>query len=192
MKIILGSNSPRRKELLKQMDIEFEVRSPNVEEEIDKNLSMFEIPIDIVLQKIRSIEKFPDEIIICADTLVFLNGEPIGKPNTLAEAKAMLRRISGNTHVVITAVAIAYDNEICTFSDQSTVQFKVLEAIDIDYYVDTFKPLDKAGSYGIQEWIGAIGIERIQGSYNNVMGLPTHLLHPYLKDIKNKKGAKPL
>ncbi|MCF8219915.1 MAG: Maf family nucleotide pyrophosphatase [Cryomorphaceae bacterium] len=185
MKIILGSNSPRRKELLAQLGITFEVRSINFEEFVDDKLPYLEIPKDIAQQKLSALShtKSADELIICADTLVFLEGRPLGKPNSMEEAQEMLTLLSGKTHEVITAVGIAYQDRHLIFDELTTVTFTQLTPEEIAYYINTYAPLDKAGSYGIQEWIGLIGVRRIEGSYSNVMGLPTHRLHRVLQDF---------
>ena len=185
MKIILGSNSPRRKELLSQLGVTFEVRSIDFEEFVNEKLPYRDIPKDIAQQKLRelSASKSADELIICADTLVFMDGRPIGKPSSLGEAVEMLTLLSGKTHEVITAVGITFQDRYLIFDELTTVTFDQLTPQEIAYYINTYTPLDKAGSYGIQEWIGLVGVRSIEGSYTNVMGLPTRSLHRALKDF---------
>jgi septum formation protein len=190
MNIILGSNSPRRKELLSQLGFTFEIRAISFKEQIDQSLDYKEIPKDIVSQKLTAmINKLGNEdLIICADTLVFFEEIAIGKPSSKAHAVSILNQLSGKTHEVITAVGIAYKNTSKIFSETTEVSFNVLSAEAIHYYVETYTPLDKAGAYGIQEWIGLIGVSSIKGSYTNVMGLPTQRVFDELTAI-TKKGA---
>lgn len=190
MNIILGSNSPRRKELLSQLGFTFEIRAISFEEQIDQRLDYKEIPKDIVSQKLSAmINKLGSEdLIICADTLVFLDGKAIGKPSSKDDAVSILNELSGNTHEVITAVGFSYKHDTKIFSETTEVTFNVISAEAIHFYVDTYSPLDKAGAYGIQEWIGLIGVSSIKGSYTNVMGLPTQRVFDELTAI-TKKGA---
>ena len=190
MNIILGSNSPRRKELLSQLGFTFEIRAISFEEQIDQRLDYKEIPKDIVSQKLSAmINKLGSEdLIICADTLVFLDGKAIGKPSSKDDAVSILNELSGNTHEVITAVGFSYKHDTKIFSETTEVTFNVISAEAIHFYVDTYSPLDKAGAYGIQEWIGLIGVSFIKGSYTNVMGLPTQRVFDELTAI-TKKGA---
>jgi septum formation protein len=183
VRIILGSNSPRRKELLQHLGVSFEVRSVAFEELINDQLAYDEVPCDIVRQKLDKMAdtQAADELLICADTLVFHEGKPLGKPKSTIEAVEMLQRLSGKNHEVITAVGIAQKEQRIIFKEHTDVYFEVLSMDDINTYVNNFNPLDKAGSYGIQEWIGLIGVSRIEGSYTNVMGLPTHRLYQELK-----------
>ena len=191
MKIILGSNSPRRKELLSQLGLEFAVRKGNFEEVINYTLHYSEIPSDIVTQKLKEMSRnqAKDELIICADTLVFLAGNPIGKPSSKAHAVSILSQLSGKTHEVITAVGISYQDRIKIFSETTEVTFRDLTLAEINYYIKTFNPLDKAGAYGIQDWIGLIGIRSMKGSYTNVIGLPTQRLFIELSHFNIKKGT---
>lgn len=185
MKIILGSNSPRRKELLSQLGFAFEVRTIEFDEYVDVKLPYRDIPKDIAHQKLKALgtTKSEDELIICADTLVFLDGRPIGKPKSAEEALEMLTLLSGKTHEVITAVGINFQEKHMVFDEITRVTFDELAAEDLEYYITNYLPLDKAGSYGIQEWIGLVGISSIVGSYTNVMGLPTQRLHRELKSF---------
>ena len=182
-KIILGSNSPRRRELLAGLDIAFEVDTRNnFEEKYDPETPIEHIPEVLAEGKSygfhRKLEE--NEILITSDTLVMCEDRVMGKPHSREEALDMLRFLSGKEHKVITAVTIR-DNGTCrTSSDTAIVYFKELSDNEIEYYVDTFKPFDKAGAYGIQEWIGYIGIGKIEGSFFTIMGLPVHLVYQEL------------
>ena len=185
-KIILASGSPRRKELLAGLCIDFEVDTRNSFEEVySPDIPHEEIPEVLSIGKSngfhRPLEK--DEILITSDTLVLCEGEVMGKPGSREEAYEMLKMLSGQEHKVITAVSIRNHERIVTFSDTSIVSFKSLTDNEIYFYIDTFKPFDKAGAYGIQEWIGYIGIERIEGSYFTIMGFPVHLVYKHLQDF---------
>ena len=219
--IILGSASPRRKELLAELDLTFEVDArTNFEERIPEGLSCEEIPRYLAEGKSRGFHRplEPDELLITADTLVFLGTEALGKPRDREDAVRMLRELSGKAHTVTTGVCIRTGSPLSSdslnfhghpgsplshgsscasdaldasglsgapamesFTDSSLVHFAELTDADIAYYVDRYKPYDKAGAYGIQEWIGAAAITRIEGSYYNVMGLPTAPLWHHLK-----------
>jgi septum formation protein len=182
-KIILGSNSPRRKELLAGLNIDFTVDTGNTfEETYDPSTPHEQIPE--VLSKGKSygfhrpLEE--DEILITSDTLVLCGDRVIGKPHSREEAYDMLRFLSGREHKVITAVTIRDTKSCTTSSDTAIVNFKELSDNEIYYYIDNFKPFDKAGAYGIQEWIGYIGIGKIEGSYFTIMGFPVHLVYQEL------------
>ena len=182
-KIILASASPRRRELLAGLCVDFEVDTRNYfEETYNSDIPHEEIPEVLSIGKSngfhRPLEK--DEILITSDTLVLCEGEVMGKPGSREEAYDMLKMLSGQDHKVITAVSIRNHERIVTFSDTSIVSFKSLTDSEIYFYIDTFKPFDKAGAYGIQEWIGYIGIDRIEGSYFTIMGLPVHLVYQEL------------
>ena len=182
-KIILGSNSPRRKELLAGLCIEFTVDTGNTFEEIyDENTPHERIPEVLSEGKSygfhRTLEA--DEILITSDTLVLCGDRVMGKPHSREEAIDMLRDLSGRDHKVITAITVRDEHTCITSSDTAIVNFKKLSDNEIEYYVDTFKPFDKAGAYGIQEWIGYIGIGRIEGSFFTIMGLPVHLVYQEL------------
>lgn len=182
-KIILGSNSPRRKELLGGLDIDFEVDTRNNFEEIyDPQTPHERIPE--VLSEGKSYgfhrELADDEILITSDTLVLCEDRVMGKPHDHDEAADMLRFLSGRQHKVITAITLR-DRERCsTVSDTAIVWFKELSDNEIEYYIEEYKPFDKAGAYGIQEWIGYMGISKIEGSYFTIMGLPVHLVYQEL------------
>lgn len=182
-KIILGSNSPRRKELLAGLDIDFTVDTGNTFEEVyDEDTPHERIPEVLSEGKSygfhRQLET--DEILVTSDTLVLCEERVMGKPHSREEAIDMLRHLSGKGHEVITAVTVRDCRSCSTVSDTARVYFKDLTDSEIEYYVDTYRPFDKAGAYGIQEWIGYIGIGRIEGSYFTIMGLPVHLVYQEL------------
>ena len=195
MRLILGSKSPRRRELLAGIDIPFKSVLIKSDESYPSELQAGEIPIFISQMKARAYTKplAEDEVLITADTIVWLDGEMLGKPKDEADARRMLRLLSGKTHQVYTAVTFRVspssfykkkDKELHSFVCQSDVTFRQLTDDEISYYVRTYRPLDKAGAYGIQEWIGFIGVTGIQGSYFNVMGFPIQRVYSYLKSIE--------
>ena len=182
-KIILASGSPRRRELLAGLDIEFEVDTRNTFEEIYPSDTPHErIPEVLSEGKSYGFHRAlaEDEILITSDTLVLCGDRVMGKPHSREEAIDMLRHLSGKGHEVITAVTVRDCRACSTVSDTARVYFKDLSDSEIEYYVDTYRPFDKAGAYGIQEWIGYIGIGKIEGSYFTIMGLPVHLVYQEL------------
>ena len=184
MKIILASNSPRRKELLSGLGLDYEIRTlQGLDESYPEGLTMEEIPQYISRKKAAAYSLNPDELLITADTIVWLDGEVLGKPADEAEARQMLRKLSGRTHQVVTGVTLTTTNLQHSFASVSQVTFAQLSDAEIDYYVTHYHPLDKAGAYGIQEWIGYIGVKAIEGSYFNVMGLPVQRLYTELKKL---------
>ena len=206
MKIILASNSPRRKELLAGLGFDYEVRTlQGLDESYPEGLSMEEIPQYISRKKAAAYDIGADELLITADTIVYLDGEVLGKPADEAEAKQMLRKLSGKTHQVVTGVTLKTPLNLplkgrlaeqdslpsregrggssISFASVSQVTFAQLSEAEIDHYVTHYRPLDKAGAYGIQEWIGYIGVTRIEGSYFNVMGLPVQRLYSEMKKL---------
>lgn len=181
--IILGSNSPRRKELLLGLNIDFQVDTGNTFEEVYSEDTPHErIPEVLSEGKSNGFHRplEQDEILITSDTLVLCEDRVMGKPHSREEAYDMLRYLSGREHKVITAITIRDDSKTKTLSDTAIVHFKELSDNEIYYYIDNFKPYDKAGAYGIQEWIGYIGIDRIEGSYFTIMGFPVHLVYQEL------------
>lgn len=183
-KIILGSASPRRRELLAGLDLEFTVDTGNTFDEVyDADVPAEDIPA--VLSKGKSFgfhrELDQNEVLITSDTLVLCGDRVMGKPHSRDEAIDMLKTLSGRDHKVITAITIRDNTKCRTSSDTAVVHFKSLTDSEIEYYVDAYKPFDKAGAYGIQEWIGYIGIDRIDGSYFTIMGLPVHLVYSELQ-----------
>lgn len=182
--IILASRSPRRQELLRGIGIDFSVLSKDVDESYPSNLSVYDVAPYLSLKKAKAFnnDELPDNyMIITADTLVVVDEMILGKPKDYDEACKMLRFLSGKRHSVITGVSVRTKEKMKTFSVTSKVSFDILDEEEIDYYVNNYKPYDKAGSYGIQEWLGYIGVNSVEGSYFNVMGLPTHKLYQILK-----------
>lgn len=176
--IILASNSPRRKQFLKNLGLTFTVKPANVNEEYPSQLQGKDIALYIAQQKASVFTNLnTNEMVITCDTIVWIDNEALGKPENKEEAIQMLQQLSGKTHEVISAVCIKSSQKKELFYDVTEVRFNNLNLLDIEYYVDTFKPFDKAGSYGIQEWIGLIGIEKINGSYTNVVGMPMEKLY---------------
>ena len=182
--VLLGSQSPRRRNLIAQLGFE-QIRTTVAkgDETYPEDLPSYQIPGFLAQKKAQELtgEKQNNEVLITADTMVFLNKTILGKPGNKHQAKEMLRQLSGNTHTVITGVCLVYKEKEIVFSEKTDVKFARLPDEEIDYYVEKFNPLDKAGSYGIQEWIGYTGIEKINGCYYNVMGLPLHRLYAELK-----------
>ena len=179
-KIVLGSNSPRRRELLAGLDIEFEVQTiPGIDESFPKTLRPDEVPVYIARKKAEAYipSMSADELLITADTIVWTFGEILGKPKDREDAISL----SGRVHEVITGVCITTKEKTVSFFASSAVCFASLNNDEIAYYVDKYRPFDKAGSYGIQEWIGYVAVEAINGSFYNVMGLPVRLLYQELK-----------
>ena len=181
--IILGSNSPRRKELLGGLDIDFQVDTGNTFEEVYAP----ETPQEQIPELLSEVKSYGfhtpleyNEILITSDTLVLCGDRVMGKPSSREDAIDMIRCLSDKNHKVITAITLRDKDRCQTLSDTALVHFKALSDSEIEYYVDTYKPFDKAGAYGIQEWIGYIGIDKIEGSYFTIMGLPVHLVYQEL------------
>ncbi len=173
--IILASNSPRRRELLRGLDIAFDVRvQPDIAEDYPADTAPADVAAYISREKANAYKDTiaENELIITADTVVIVGNEILGKPHDDAEAKEMLHKISGRKHQVVTGVCLTTTEKQRCFSVSTDVTFKNLKEEEIDYYIETYRPLDKAGAYGIQEWIGYIGVTALEGSYFNVMGLP--------------------
>ena len=182
-KIILASNSPRRRELLTGLGLAFEVRVlEGVDERYPESLPADDVAEYIAAEKAEAYRSVmqPDELLITADTVVICDGEVLGKPVDEADACRMLRQLSGKTHHVVTGVCLTTTNDQRRFSVTTEVTFKPLTDSEIRYYVDNYHPLDKAGAYGIQEWIGYIGCTGLRGSYYNVMGLPVQRIYTEL------------
>lgn len=182
--IILASKSPRRQELLKGIGLPFSVLTKEVEESFPANISVNDVAPYLSIKKAKAFDEseLPENyMVITADTLVVVDDKIFGKPKDAEEARQMLRLISGKKHSVVTGVSIRTKEKIKTFSTTSKVSFDVLDENEINHYVNEYKPFDKAGAYGIQEWIGYIGVNGVEGSYFNVMGLPTQKLYKMLK-----------
>jgi septum formation protein len=179
--IILASKSPRRQELLQLMGIDFKVVLRDVDESYPAGLSPSDIAVYIAEKKAKAFDEVIDnEIVITADTIVSLEGKILGKPDNEAHAFEILSDLSGKRHEVITAVSLLKNHKLTSFYEVSEVFFKELSAEQIKYYVSTYSPMDKAGAYGIQEWIGLVAVEKINGSYSNIVGLPTQRLYEEL------------
>lgn len=188
MEIILGSQSPRRRELMAGLDWPFTAITIDADESYPASLQAGDIPYYISRAKARAYENqlLPDQLLITADTIVWLDGCMLGKPHDEAEAITMLRALSGKTHQVYTAVTFAQKGkELDTIVDKTDVTFADLSEEEIISYVRKYRPLDKAGAYGVQEWIGYIACSAMNGSYFNVMGLPVHKVYEYIKNHTN-------
>ena len=180
--IVLGSNSPRRRELLNDMGVKFRVEAiKGIDETYPDSLPVEEIPVYLARIKAEGHALQPKELLITADTIVVLDESVLGKPISEVDAHRMLRALSGRAHRVISGVCVTTENRTESFADTSIVYFAELTDDEIDYYIKHYRPLDKAGAYGIQEWIGNIGISGINGDFYNVMGLPTRKLYQLLK-----------
>lgn len=186
MKLILGSKSPRRKELLASIVMQFEIRTKETDENYPETLPIEQVAEYIAQLKADDLieDLKDDEILLCADTTVQIDNILLGKPKDAIEATKMLSLLSGRTHIVTTGVVIASNEMELSFSVKTEVTFKPLSMDEIEYYIETYQPFDKAGSYGIQEWIGYIGIQKINGSYNNVVGLPTQEVYQALQKFE--------
>lgn len=193
--ILLGSASPRRRALLAGLDLPFTAINIDADESYPAELQAGDIPYYISRAKARAYvnQLQPDQLLITADTIVWLDGHMLGKPHDADEAKAMLRSLSGKTHQVYTAVTFAQKSQqptansqslvLSTLVDRTDVTFAELTDAEIDYYVSHYRPFDKAGAYGVQEWIGYIACTGMHGSYFNVMGFPVHLVYQHLKSL---------
>ena len=190
-KIILASNSPRRRELLAGLDIQFEVKVlDGIDESYPQDLPADEVAIYISKAKAEAYKAViaDSELVITADTVVVLGDKVLGKPSNREEAFDMLKALSGKTHRVITGACLTTQQEQRSLSVVSEVTFKTLADWEINYYIDNYRPYDKAGAYGIQEWIGYIGVTALRGSYFNVMGLPVQRIYQELLSMEGKDG----
>jgi len=182
--LILASKSPRRQELMQLMELDFKVLLKDVDESYPNELEPADIACYIAEKKaLAFIEERLTSLVITADTIVAYNGEILGKPADAADAKIMLTKLSGTTHQVYTGVSLAHKDKLVTFYDETEVCFRELSEAEIEHYIIKYNPLDKAGSYGIQDWLGFIAVEKITGSYTNVMGLPTEKLYNALSNF---------
>ncbi|UOE41096.1 Maf family protein [Chryseobacterium suipulveris] len=185
MKLLLASNSPRRKELLQNLGFSFEVVSVDCDEHYPQNLPVEEIAgylSELKSTAFRKLEK--GELLITADTVVVLENEVLGKPKDENEAREMLHKLSGKIHQVYTGITLKSLEKTITKTDVANVEFDTITDSESDFYLKNFQPFDKAGSYGIQEWLGMAKIKKIEGSFYTIMGLPTHLLYSILKDFE--------
>lgn len=180
--LILASSSPRRQYLMREAGFDFTVEKPDVDEDFPATLPVNEVARYLALKKAEYFRpSLHNQIIVTADTVVILNNQILNKPADRAEAISMLSRLSGHTHLVMTGVSIISKEKEESFDDTTEVTFKKLSTEEIEFYVDHYKPYDKAGAYGAQDWIGMVAIEKIVGSYFNVMGLPIHRVYTELK-----------
>lgn len=183
-RLILGSKSPRRQELLKSLDVDFEVQVRPVDESFPDELPVEELAEFIAQKKAEAFDELDkNELVITSDTVVVCDGKALAKASDYNEAVEMLQLLSGKTHQVITGVCLKTQKQTISFSEITLVHFDDLSREEVDYYINQYSPFDKAGAYGIQEWIGMIGIKGIEGDYYNVMGLPLHRLYKALKSF---------
>lgn len=186
-KVILASGSPRRQDFFKELDLDFKIQVKAIDETYPSHLTHSQITDYISQQKAAAFNNLQqNEILITSDTIVWLNEAALEKPKNTEYAKEMLRKLSGQMHEVITSVCFTTPGFQKTVNDVTKVWFKTLSDSEIDYYIKNYQPFDKAGSYGIQEWIGYIGIEKIEGCYFNVMGLPIRLVYKTLSDMATR------
>ena len=183
-KLILASGSPRRQQFMRDLDVDFEVRLKDVEEIYPTHLQGAEITDFLAILKAEALDNLTDnEIVITSDTIVWHENKALGKPKDYNDAFAILKSLSGKTHKVITSVCMKNAGNSDVFNETTKVTFNTLSDEEIKYYLDNYKPFDKAGAYGIQEWIGLVAIARIEGSYNNVVGLPVDKVYHYLNEF---------
>jgi septum formation protein len=180
---ILGSNSPRRKEILKEIGLDFSIYPSNIDENFNKEINLEDIPVFLAEKKANALKNKlkENDVLITADTIVIYKNELLSKPENSYQAKEMLEKLSGKSHKVITGVCLLSKNNKSIFSSKTIVTFNDLDKFEIEFYVNKYKPFDKAGSYGIQEWVGLIGVKKIEGSYTNVVGLPASMVYTELK-----------
>lgn len=179
-KLILASGSPRRQQFFKDLELDFEIRLKEVEEIYPENLRASEVTDYLALLKADAFELQPNEILVTSDTIVWLDNKVIGKPKDYEDAFVILKELSDKTHQVVTSVCLKSVSKTKVFNVTTKVTFAELTDEMIEFYIETHKPYDKAGAYGIQEWIGLVGIEKIEGSYTNVVGLPTEKFYKEL------------
>ena len=183
--LILGSSSPRRKEILENMGIDFTIRTSEKDEIFPKNLKTKKVSVFLAQQKSENLfnSLSDEELLITADTVVIKNNMILGKPKNKTEAKKMLQTLSNSNHEVITSVCLTSLRKSEAFSEKTIVYFSALSIKMIDFYIEKYNPFDKAGSYGIQEWLGLVSISRIEGSYTNVVGLPSSKLYEKIRNF---------
>jgi len=179
--LILASSSPRRQFLMKEAGYEFKIVSPEVDESFPSTMAVEEVPTFLAKKKAAVLrDQITNEIVVASDTVVILNGQIMNKPLSHQEAFEMLSQLSGKTHIVVTGVCLLSKEKEAVFDDRTEVTFKKLTEAEINFYIEHFKPFDKAGAYGAQDWIGMVAIEKINGSYFTVMGLPMHKVYQSL------------
>lgn len=181
--LILGSKSPRRQELIKGLDIPFVVKTQAVDESYPADLEAEKVPLYIAGKKAEAFELEDGDVLVTADTVVIVDGKIYGKPHSRQEAIEMLEILQGRWHKVVTGVCMRSKTLRIDFSDATDVHFADLNKEEIERYIDEYQPFDKAGSYGVQEWIGYVAVDCLKGSYFNVMGLPIHLVYKHLKEF---------
>lgn len=184
-KIILASQSPRREELLRSLNYTFDTIHLDMDETYSSQLKENQITEYLAEQKSKYYGEVEDKtVVITADTIVWMNNQALEKPKNFEQAKQMLSELSGNSHKVYTSVGFKTKNDFQVFTDYTEVHFMKMSDNEIEYYIENFKPFDKSGSYGIQDWIGIAKIDKIYGSFFTIMGLPTHIVYDYLQNIK--------
>ena len=184
--IVLASKSPRRQELLKGIGVDFTILTKEVDESYPSRIPSIDVAPFLSLKKAKAFEnaELPENyMVITADTVVIVDNEILGKPKDRDDAFRMIKMLSGKVHKVVTGVTVHTKDKTKTFSVTSKVMFETLDNQEIEYYIDNYKPYDKAGAYGVQEWIGCCGVSNVEGSYFNVMGLPTQKLYKVLKEF---------
>ena len=188
MRLILGSGSPRRKFLLEEMGYTFDVLISHTDESFDSSMDVYHVAPFLAHKKAKSLSGRlqEEDVLICCDTVVIFQNSILGKPRNTSEAFETIQRLSGETHEVVSAVVIVNGTRWIEFHETTQIVFDEIQPEDIQYYIDQFKPLDKAGAYGIQEWIGLIAVKEIKGSYTNVIGLPTQRIKRELQKLKLK------
>lgn len=183
--IILASNSPRRHQLLRDAGFEFTIQVKDTPEDFSADMPVREVPVFLARKKAAAFrEGLENEIVLTADTVVIIDNQILNKPADAVEARLMLRLLSGRMHEVVTGVCLLTREQTTSFADTAFVHFKPLADEEIDYYITHYRPFDKAGAYGAQDWLGMVGIEKIEGSYFTVMGLPTHKVYEALRAIR--------
>lgn len=189
-RLVLGSKSPRRVQLLSELGLEFEVRPSDAEESYSNTLAPQDVPCYLALQKADALRPtlLANELLLTADTIVVHEGKVLGKPNNLEAAKNYLKELSGSWHTVITGFALTTLTKQSSVSVQSEIRFWELTEEDIEYYTTNYEVMDKAGAYGVQDWIGLIGVAELRGSYHNVMGLPTATIYHQIKKFCEAEG----
>lgn len=185
-RLILASKSPRRQELLRSLEVDFEIRTKDVNEDFPEDLNPNLVAEFLAIKKSEAFEALAEnELLLTSDTTVICNGKILNKAADYNEAFGMIEMLSGKSHEVITGVCLRTKDQRIAFSETTKVTFATLTTAEIDHYIKQYKPFDKAGAYGIQEWIGMIGIEKIEGDFYNVMGLPLHRLYKALTQFTN-------
>lgn len=182
-RFVLGSQSPRRIALLREIGLDFEIRPSGADETHPTDIAPEHIPLELAKRKADALSQASDEVLLTADTVVLMDDALIEKPNDIEQAKAFLRRLSGRHHSVITGYTLTYGERRITGEVRSEIHFAPLTDEEIDYYISHYEVMDKAGAYGIQDWIGLIGVSEVHGSYNNVIGLPTTHIYHALKSL---------